>query len=778
MHQSRNASGAPETEASRSGTHRKGDVSEDGEEVEGGGAPREGATLRHLDEILRALPAAELESLVKRVGVRIDTQKRIDVASQVARALVGLPEIRDPGRLPPVAHALLLRVAEAQGLLQVGALPAGFEPLMARGILFGRRSANPRSPDATIEIVLPNAYLIQLPCWQNEDPRSMRALIAQAPFDTLNAIASHYLGRPATPPIALALETAWDALSDTRTMTDELERLPAVERRLLESIEAAGGEVETPELLDLEREPMRLRNAKGVSASRRGAGFALERRGFLIPIHPNRHVIPTEVVHIVGAERRASSSQNRANIRKDVLGEDHAPRRARFARDPSGIALAIAIGSREAASEVRPQVGTPRSLLFRLAQRFGRPTETISLVAALSRAVGLWEGSALSPTAPPGALTVAELAPLLFSTWRKGGAWDEARTDGEILRASPDQRDASPTRSLRDIVLDALADLGEDSWLPYRALERYAVLDPRFEGVDRLLRRWFERVGADRTEKGSSDRHGVERTVPEPVSVLRRVVLESLPVLGVIDVGADNESVLERINGGELETDQVLDALTIRLTARGRGFIAGTPPAQEAARSRFIDSQVLRVGGATPIAAALFLGHIAEVGRVEDGVDLVFSPPTIARAISLGTVADELRDRIEAVAPLPEGLSQILVQASVVVGKGSFVRASGFVWIEDEEVRELLRSRRTTQDLFVDPSPPAGLLIAADVDVERLLRRCRGLGVEIEVGPEGLVARTPDPGKSTTRPRAASTSSSQNRPPPTRGRTPFPRSRS
>ena len=110
-----------------------------------------------------------------------------------------------------------------------------------------------------------------------------------------------------------------------------------------------GGEVDTEELLDLEREPMRLRGATGATPSRRGVGFALERRGFLVPIHPNRHVIPTEVATIVGAQRRAEREAQRREIRSFVLAEDHAPRRARFAEDPSPLALGH--GARRARSE-------------------------------------------------------------------------------------------------------------------------------------------------------------------------------------------------------------------------------------------------------------------------------------------------------------------------------------------------------------------------------------------------------------------------------------------
>ncbi len=766
------------------------------------------AGLRRLDNILRALPESELKALVGRMGIRVDDQKRIDVASQVARALVGVPEVRDPSRLPAQAQELLHRVAESRGVLRVPALPSGIEPLMARGILFARRLPQSERVDGlSIELVLPTAYLVQLPSWQNEDPRALRALLAQAPFETVSAIASHYLGRPATPPIALALETAWESLVDPEVLAAEVERLPPVERKLLEAIESGGGEVDTPELLDLEREPMRLRGAKGVSASRRGAGFALERRALLIPIHPNRHVVPSEVAAIVGAERKRHSESRRNNIRAHVLGGDHAPRRARFARDPSGLSLAIAIASREMASEIRPNVGTPRSLILRLAQRFGRTNAAISLLSSLSRATGLWEPSALSPAAPPGSLRVGEIGTALFATWRRGGAWDEARPEPEVMRAAPDQRDASPSRALREIVIEALSELGEDSWLPWTALEGYLIADPRLESTERLFKRWAERAGIT--------------AAPQPIDVARKMVLESLPTLGVVDIGAETDVLLERSSGSSDAFDpQIVPTLTLRITPRGRGYLA-TPPAEatlafqggpalgkgfdgrssdvvsrrptagaadgearSAARvytpSRFSDSHVLHVGTAANTAAVLALGFHAEIGRVEDSLDFVLSPSAIARSISGGALGDEIRERIEAVAPLPDGLSQTLTQASAVIGKATFAASSGFLWVDDPDVREMLRSRKATADLFVDPSPPGGLLIAGEVDLEKLARRCRALGVEVEgVSRGGLRAGA----TTSTRPSVAGPSqrppSSRGRSPtpPPRSRTPFPRGR-
>jgi hypothetical protein len=65
-------------------------------------------------------------------------------------------------------------------------------------------------------------------------------------------------------------------------------------------------------------------------------------------------------------------------------------------------------------------------------------------------------------------------------------------------------------------------------------------------------------------------------------------------------------------------------------------------------------------------------------------------------------------------------------------------------------VRELLRTRRQTQDLFVDPSPPGGLLIAPGVELDRVARRCRGLGIEVIVN--GNVYRS----RSSAPPRPAS----------------------
>jgi hypothetical protein len=94
----------------------------------------------------------------------------------------------------------------------------------------------------------------------------------------------------------------------------------------------------------------------------------------------------------------------------------------------------------------------------------------------------------------------------------------------------------------------------------------------------------------------------------------------------------------------------------------------------------------------------------------------------------------------------------MLIQASAVVGRAAFTQSSGFLWIDDVEIRELLRTRRPAAELFLDPSPPGGLLVAPDVDADRLVRRCRSLGVEVET--ENGVFRAA-PRSNTTPPPAA-----------------------
>ncbi|HVU03319.1 MAG TPA: hypothetical protein VHE30_16280 [Polyangiaceae bacterium] len=670
-----------------------------------------------LTDVLRILPERELGSVVDRLGIHIDPAKRIDVPSQVARALVSTPELRELGHFQPGTRELVHRIAEAKGVLLVPALPPAVEQLVARGIVYAR------SAPGGIELILPIAFMLQLRPWDGEDPRGVRALLAQTSTEVAGTIAAHYLGRPATPPVVLGLEAAWVALTDPARLAEELEALAPLERKLLQSVEDVGGEVDTEELLDLEREPMRLRGATGATPSRRGVGFALERRGFLVPIHPNRHVIPSEVSAIISARRHQEREARRREIRTFVLGEDHAPRRARFAQDPSILALAMAIAVRDPSVEVRSGVGTPRSLVSKFAARFGRDPEAVALIAALSRSAGLWDSSAAVLSAPPGSERIADLGDMLFRAWRRGGAWDEARPEGEMLRVGTEAREASVVGVIREMVVEALQELGEGRWVPWEAVAGFVRTDSRASGINRLIERWAQRSGLEAL------------TIAE---IAHRIAFESLHILGVVDLG-------------DVDEDDGLGP-TLRITPRGRAFL-GAPdatPQSPPAASRYLDTHALRVGPSARIAEVLALAPFTEIGAVTANLDLLVTPQGVARALGGGLEADVMRARLEALAPLPDPVARLLTQASTVLGRAEFVTSQGFLWVDDPEVRELLRTRRQTADLFVDPSPPGGLLIGAGVDLDRLARRCRALGVEVLV--DGSVYRT----RSTAPPRRLS----------------------
>ncbi|HYQ41425.1 MAG TPA: hypothetical protein VER11_05650 [Polyangiaceae bacterium] len=672
-----------------------------------------------LVDVLRQLPERELGSLIARLKIRIDEAKRIDVPSQVARMLLQLPEMRDAGILPGPTRELLYRVAEARGVLFAQTLPPAVEPLVARGIVFIR------GRDKGVELLLPIAHMLQLRSWEGEDPRGARALLAQLHPDVANSIAGHYLGRPATPPVALCLEPAWEVFADQQRLEREVEELAPLERKLLNAIEKVGGEVDTEELLDLEREPMRLRGATGATPSRRGVGFALERRGFLVPVHPNRHVIPSEVVAIVGTQRRVEREAQRREIRSFVLAEDHAPRRARFAEDPAPIALAMALAVRDPSVEVRAGVGTPRSLITKFAARFGRDTEVIALVASLSRAIGLWDPSAVSTASPPGSHTVGDLGRALFEAWRRGGAWDEARPDGEALRVTADARETSAVSVVRELVLEALQELGDGRWAPWEAIAAYVRSDARAPGVARLIERWAQRAGVEPMT---------------PAEVARRIALETLHVLGIVDLGDPEADDLESIGP------------TLRITPRGRAFLADAAPESRvpasSQASRFLDTQALRIGANASVGSVISLAPFVEIGGIASAsLDILITPQALSHALSAGFDGEVIRTRLEVLAPLPDPIARTLTQASTVIGRAEFVMTQGFLWVEDPEVRELLRTRRQSADLFVDPSPPSGLLLAVGVDLERVARRCRALGVEVLVDGEVYRTRSIPPGR-------------------------------
>jgi hypothetical protein len=163
---------------------------------------------------------------------------------------------------------------------------------------------------------------------------------------------------------------------------------------------------------------------------------------------------------------------------------------------------------------------------------------------------------------------------------------------------------------------------------------------------------------------------------------------------------------------------------------------------------------------------------------VDEQLDVVISTTSVSNALASGIDASVIRQRLESVAALPEPVARALVQASAVLGRAQYVSSPGFLWVDDPELRELLRTRRQTADLFIEPSPPGGLLLAPGVDLERVMLRCRTLGVEVVTDSDTRASLTSKPaGASPADPESRTRSAPTRRPSGTRRREGAPGSR-
>ena len=291
-------------------------------------------------------------------------------------------------------------------------------------------------------------------------------------------------------------------------------------------------------------------------------------------------------------------------------------------------------------------------------------------------------------SSPPGSATLQELTRQLFVTWRRGGAWDEARTEPEVLRLAPESRDSSPAGVVREMVLEALKELGEGRWVPWSSLAGW-------------LRERPSRAGP----RAPASTLGASASAPS-----RSTPSRSRGASCTRACRRSASSTSAKTKTCRTTRRSTATARRSRCASRRAGARSSPTSRRRATASPRSSSTptCLRVGMQARVGAILAIASFVEIGRAAETLDLIVAPQTLARALSAGLEADVLRARIEAIAPLPEALSRTLAQASVVVGRATWVPAAGFLWVEDANVREMLRTRRATQELFVDPSPPGG----------------------------------------------------------------------
>lgn len=629
-----------------------------------------------LADALAAMPPVAFERLLARRAVSIDPAKRLAPVEQAARGLaVVSPALLSklPGSASEAIRALTVRPGRATR----ASLGGGVLPLVEVGLVFP-------VPDAPDVLAMPTAYRLQMRAPAAEDPRAARALLAAIDAETYKSLALQHLGRPPIAPRPLILGDILSALESSADVERSIASLPRSQQRVLAAVEARGSEASGDELLDLAKEPQRWGPVHALPKS--GTLFALLSRGLLLPHGANSYAVPAEVAAVIGRERRAVALRVREDVaRRIARSDDDDPARARLADDPGPIAVAL-LAELSARGEL-PDGSSParKSSVRAAAKQVGAHPDRAEVLVALARAAGL--------------ASIAEARDRLLATWRASGAWDEARTEPDRLRATePAASFATPTSALREALLDLLASLPEGRFAPAEAVLRAARADLRCDSADSLLER------ASRRAPGAF--------LPSADAILRALLERSLPALGALD----------RTERGEL----------VRLAAPIRASLRGIPVRARSGRdepaARWESGARLRLGPevkASRVEALAPLGHV--IPR-EGHVVLVLDRERIAGLAARGEL-EPLRAALEKLAPLDRDAARALAVEVRPLVACELVPAAFFLAIPDEAMCASLAEDPTVAPLIAR-RVEGGLVFREGVAravVERRLRRVGGV---------------------------------------------------
>ena len=362
------------------------------------------------------------------------------------------------------------------------------------------------------------------------------------------------------------------------------------------------------------------------------------------------------------------------------------------------------------------------------------------MLVALSRAVGLWEPSAPSSRRRRRARSRSPTCRAFFSPRGVAAARGTKRAKSpRSLRLAIDARDPSPIGVVRELVLEALVELGE-GWIPWPALERYLRIRSSHAGSHAPL----PPLGRAQTRRSPSRRS----KFAEPIEVARRIVHESLPALGMLDLGEEDTDDERDVDEPEAVETRTRCFASRRAARAPRGPHAvdrrrGEVPRHARASHRRAHAHRERARHRAVRRGRALRGDARSPRRAAD-----------ARARSLrgargGRPAHAHRGG-RAAARVARAT---LAQASVVLGRehvrrrravscGSTTRtfASCSARVARRASSSSIRRRRA-----VCSSRPG-------VDLDRLSRRCRALGIEVLYEGQVVRARSIPPGGSSTPP--------------------------
>jgi hypothetical protein len=630
-------------------------------------------------DLITGLPEAQLEELAARWHVVIDAKKRLGVAEQVARGVVLVPRWLDLGKASEGAReALRLLAASPRGVPRES-LPRDVETLIEEGFVFA-------VPGASHRVLLPSAFRLQLPASPSDGPRSARILLQNVPEEARRELCFHHWKRLPPLPWPMLLETVLERLEDAAWVKAEIATLGETERTLLWAIDALGGEVSAEEVLELEREPMRLSHGGSVQVPRRSAIFTLARRGLVVARHEG-WTVPDEVERVVGAQRRARAGIERQRLLMNRHLYELTPSRAQLAEPvgPLAVALLAALSSiDQLPMETR---GTSRQAIRRVAQDLLVAPERAELLVCLARADGIRHAST----------PVAAVTERLWTAWRRGGAWDEAAREPDLFRPGHPMT-AKATMLIRDALLDTLALLPAGEFSLAADVLAAASSDRRALAAQRSLS-MATRAGQD---------------VNEHVTDVARLLLErSLPSLGMIDAGKVDEGPV------------------VRISQAARSWLDDTAPERGEQSpdhdGEWLGDMRIACGPRCDVAAIIEAARYGSVWLDDRRIGIELRADTLARAADHDPDLSGLRTALASLTQqAPKSLESAIREATLERPLVQLTRASGFVSIDDAALRAALYADPDGEGVWAAPPLSEGLLVLPGVPaskVQQLLTR-------------------------------------------------------
>jgi hypothetical protein len=624
-------------------------------------------------DLISGLPESQLEELAARWHVVIDAKKRLGVAEQVARGVVLVPRWLDLRKASEGAREALRLLAAAPRGVPRESLPREVETLIDEGFVFV-------TPGASQRVVLPAAFRLQLPASPSDSPRSARILLQNVPEEARREVCFHHWKRLPPLPWPMLLELVLERLEDASWVKTEIGSLGETERTLLWAIDALGGEVSAEEVLELEREPIRIHHGGAVQVPRRSAIFTLARRGLVVARHEG-WTVPDEVERVVGSQRRARAGIERQRLLMSRHLHELTPSRAQLAEPvgPLTVALLAALSSiDQLPAETR---GTSRTAIRRVAQDLMVDPERAELLVCLARAEGLLHAST----------PVAAVTERVWTAWRRGGAWDEAAREPDLFRPGHPMT-AKATMLIRDALLDTLALLPAGEFSLGADVLAAASADRRALAAQRSLS-MATRAGQD---------------VMEHVTDVAKLLLErSLSWLGMVDHG--------RVDEGPV----------VRISQAARAWLDDAAPERGEESpdhdGEWLGDMRIACGPRCDVAAIIEAARYGSVWLDDRRIGIELRHDTLARAADHDPDLSGLRTALSSLSgSAPPALEAAIREATLERPLVQLTRASGFVFVDDAELRAALYADPDGDAVWAGPPLAEGLLVLPGVSAAKV----------------------------------------------------------